>query len=128
VLFPGPIYGADRFTAYRDADIFAMTPTHAEQTSLAALEACAAGTPVLLTEQAPIPGLDAALAGLTVPSRLSTVSSALETMVDCQNRKEMGRRAAAFVVEHFSLETVVSKLEAIYAEVVYAGSDAVRVG
>jgi glycosyltransferase involved in cell wall biosynthesis len=117
VLFPGPIYGANRFAAYRDADVFAITPTHAEQTSLAALEACAVGTPVLVTEQAPIPGLEAAQAGLMVPSQLHAVSTALANLLDRQDRAEMGCRAAALVRDHFSWDTVTGVLESIYAEV-----------
>jgi glycosyltransferase involved in cell wall biosynthesis len=116
VLFPGPIYGPHRFAAYRDSDVFAMTPTHAEQTSLAALEACAVGTPVLVTEQAPIPGLDAAGAGVTVASQLPAISAALANLVDRNDRAEMGRRASTLVREHFSWNTVTHALESIYVE------------
>jgi glycosyltransferase involved in cell wall biosynthesis len=117
VLFPGPIYGAGRFAAYRDTDVFAMTPTHAEQTSLAALEACAVGTPVLVTEQAPIPGLESSEAGLMVPSELHAVSTGLANLLDRHDRPDMGRRAQALVRDHFSWETVTGILESIYAEV-----------
>src|SRR5262249_62334697 len=94
VLFTGPIYGADRFSAYRDADVFAMTPTHAEQTSLAALEACGAGTPALVTAQAPIPGLDSIDGGVTVPARLPSVATALAVLLDRTDRRDMGVRAS----------------------------------
>jgi glycosyltransferase involved in cell wall biosynthesis len=124
VLFPGPIYGADRFGAYHDADVFAITPTHAEQTSLAALEACAVGTPVLVTEQAPIPGLEAAQAGLSVPAQLPAVASALTNLLDRHDRSEMGSRARALVRDHFSWTTVTGVLESIYAEVVTPNSGA----
>jgi glycosyltransferase involved in cell wall biosynthesis len=117
VLFASGIYGVDRFTAYRDADIFAMTPTHAEQTSLAALEACAVGTPVVLTEQAPIPGLDAAGAGLTVHAEIAALAAALVDLIDRPDRREMGRRAAALVREHHSWNSVTTILESIYADV-----------
>ncbi len=124
VLLPGPVYGADRFGAYLDADIFAMTPTHAEQTSLAALEACAVGTPVVVTEQAPIPGLEAAQAGLIVPAQLDALSLALANMLDRDDRADMGRRAQVLVREHFSWDTVTGVLESIYAEVASARSRA----
>ncbi len=118
------MYGADRFGAYLDADIFAMTPTHAEQTSLAALEACAVGTPVVVTEQAPIPGLEAAQAGLIVPAQLDALSRALANMLDRDDRADMGRRAQVLVREHFSWDTVTGVLESIYAEVASARSRA----
>jgi glycosyltransferase involved in cell wall biosynthesis len=120
ILFPGPIYGADRFTAYRDADVFAITPTHAEQTSLAALEASAVGTPVLVTEQAPIPGLDAAGAGITVASTVPAVSAALAALLDRPDRRAMGERGSQLVRKQYSWSTVTSALESIYLEALAA--------
>ena len=57
--FVVPIYGEDRFRAYADADVFCLTPRHWEETSLASLEAAAVGTPVVVSQQAEIPGLPA---------------------------------------------------------------------
>ncbi|MBI4491375.1 MAG: glycosyltransferase [Chloroflexi bacterium] len=117
VLFPGPVYGRERFAAYRDADIFAITPSHHEQTSLAALEACACGTPVLVTEQAPIPGLDGAGAGITVPYEQAAVREALTRLVEAaEERRRMGERAAQLVRERFSWSVVASRLEGIYED------------
>jgi glycosyltransferase involved in cell wall biosynthesis len=63
VRFPGAIFGDDRFAAYRRADLFAITPTHFEETSLAAVEAASVGTPLLLGDEAEAPFLDAYGAG-----------------------------------------------------------------
>jgi glycosyltransferase involved in cell wall biosynthesis len=115
VVFSGPVYGEARFDAYRDADLFAITPSHAEQTSLAALEACACGTPTLVTEQAPIPGLDTAGAGLTVPYDVDAVRGALFQLLDA-DRATMGPRAAEMVRERFSWPAVVRVVEATYVE------------
>ncbi len=115
VVFSGPVYGDARFEAYRDADVFAITPSHAEQTSLAALEACASGTPALVTEQARIPGLDESGAGLTVPYDSEAVRSALARLLD-GDRTAMGARAAAMVRERFSWGVVSRVVEETYAE------------
>jgi glycosyltransferase involved in cell wall biosynthesis len=117
VLFPGPIYGPERFAAYRDADIFAMTPTHAEQTSLAALEACAVGTPVVLSEQAPIPWIDAVDGGVVVPSSPEGVAAALARVLDRADRRGMGQRAQHLIAQRHSWATVTEMLESIYQEV-----------
>ena len=69
VRFAGPLYGSDRFAAYGDADVFCLTPRHWEETSVAALEAAACGTPVVVTEQSEIPGLGASGGGFVVPLR-----------------------------------------------------------
>ena len=45
--FAGALYGRDALPVYVDADLFCITPTHFEETSLAALTACACGTPAL---------------------------------------------------------------------------------
>ena len=55
--FVGPLYSRDRFAAYADADVFCLTPRHWEETSVAALEAAAAGTAIVVTEQTDIPGI-----------------------------------------------------------------------
>jgi glycosyltransferase involved in cell wall biosynthesis len=121
VLFPGPIYGAERFVAYREADVFAITPTHAEQTSLAALEACAVGTPVVVTEQAPIPGLDRVDGGVTVLCQPEKVAAALANILDRPDRREMGQRARTLIAEHHSWARVTGVLESIYEEVARGG-------
>jgi glycosyltransferase involved in cell wall biosynthesis len=116
VVFCGPLYGDARFDAYVDADLFALTPSHAEQTSLAALEACACGTPALVTEQTPIPDLDAACAGMTVAHDVDAVASALSQLLDT-NLKKMGERAAALIRRRFALPVVTAELENVYFEI-----------
>lgn len=54
-----PAFELARIQAYVDADVFAVAATTYEETSLAALEAVACGTPCVLTRQCEIPGLDA---------------------------------------------------------------------
>src|SRR6266511_1514948 len=67
VTLVGPVYGEERFSAYADADVFCLTPRHWEETSVAALEAAAVGTPLVVTEQADIPGLAESGGGFVVP-------------------------------------------------------------
>ena len=52
-----PAYEVARVQAYVDADVFGVAATTYEETSLAALEAVASGTPCVLTKQCEIPGL-----------------------------------------------------------------------
>lgn len=68
VVFPGPIFGSDRFAAYRRASLFAITPRHFEETSLAAVEAASVGTALLLGDEAESPFLDSYGAGWRVPA------------------------------------------------------------
>lgn len=109
VRFAGPLYGADRFTAYADADVFALTPRHWEETSVATLEAAACGTPVVVTEQAEIPGLDASGGGFVVPLREEDIRRAVSAAL--AGGREMGERARAHVLAQHGRDAVVAQLE-----------------
>lgn len=109
IRFAGPLYGGDRFTAYADADVFALTPRHWEETSLATLEAAACGTPVVVTEQTEIPGLDASGGGFVVPLRPEEIRSALAAAL--AGGREMGARARAHVLAQHGRDAVVAQLE-----------------
>jgi glycosyltransferase involved in cell wall biosynthesis len=109
VRFAGPLYGADRFGAYRDADVFCLTPRHWEETSVAALEAAALGTPVVVSEQAEIPGLTASGGGFVVPLRGEDIREAVAGAL--RGGAEMGERARAHVLEQHGRERVVRRLE-----------------
>jgi glycosyltransferase involved in cell wall biosynthesis len=109
ILFAGPLYGADRFTAYADADVFALTPPHWEETSVASLEAAACGTPVVVSEQAEIPGLNASGGGFVVPLRHEDVRRAVEAAI--ADRPQMGARARDHVLGQHGTHRVVEQLE-----------------
>ena len=52
VRFAGPVFGADKWTLYRNADFFVL-PTFSENFGIVVAEALASGTPVITTEGAP---------------------------------------------------------------------------
>ena len=64
--FSGPIFGDDKWAAYRDADVFVL-PSRNENFGNTAAEAVAAGTPVIVTEQCGIAPHLKDIAGLVVP-------------------------------------------------------------
>ncbi|HEX5501410.1 MAG TPA: glycosyltransferase [Thermomicrobiales bacterium] len=116
VLLPGPIYGPERLTAYVDADIFAFSPSYYEETSTAALEALACGTPVVITEQSGIPWLAEYGAGVEVPHDLVAFGAALARCLDEGARRDLAANARRLITERFSWERVVEALERTYAE------------
>jgi glycosyltransferase involved in cell wall biosynthesis len=109
VRFVGPLYGDDRFDAYGDADVFCLTPRHWEETSVAALEAAACGTPVVVTEQADIPNLSASGGGFVVPLERGAIRDAVRTALE--RRAEMGEAARRLVQEQHARGAVVERLE-----------------
>jgi glycosyltransferase involved in cell wall biosynthesis len=121
VTMTGPIYGPQRIAAYRDADVFTATPIYDEETSLAALEACAAGTPVIVTRQASIPWLEDYRAGLTINADAAELAGALrEVLGRAETRAAMGRRAKQMVEERFSLTKIVDRVEETYLAILSA--------
>jgi len=121
VLFPGPIYGADRLTAYVDADLFALTPGVFEETSLAALEACACGTGCVITRQCEIPGLDESNAGLTVEYEMGQIARALTVGLRENCAPNWGANARRMVLDRFTTETVARMHEQFFAELCNQG-------
>jgi poly(glycerol-phosphate) alpha-glucosyltransferase len=119
VLFPGGIYGEDRLGAYVDADVFALTPAVYEETSLAALEAAACGTPTVLSPQCEIPGLVTAQGGLVVERRSEAISEALQYLLKDETlRHRMGDHARRHVASTLTVEIVAGQHEAIFGELV----------
>jgi glycosyltransferase involved in cell wall biosynthesis len=116
--FLGALYGPERFHAYADADLFALTPRHWEETSVAALEAGASGTGLVLTEQSDIPGLVESGGGLVVPCQVEAVRAALRSALP--RTAELGDRAREHVRAQHGREAVVAQLERTLAAVAAA--------
>jgi glycosyltransferase involved in cell wall biosynthesis len=107
--FIGPLYGEERFQAYADADVFCLTPRHWEETSLAALEAAAVGTPLVVTEQADVPGLAESGGGLVVPLDVPVIREAVRTAL--ARADEMGPKARLLIERQHGAPAVVEQLE-----------------
>jgi glycosyltransferase involved in cell wall biosynthesis len=109
--FVGPVYGDDRFALYRRADLFALTPNHFEETSLAAIEAASVGTALLLGDEAEAPYLDEYQAGWRVPPG-APPGPVLEKALAADLRRT-GANAQQMVVERHLWSAVGARMEAI---------------
>ncbi len=117
VIFTGPIYERGRIKAYRDADVFIITPRHFEETSLASLEAAACGTPIIVNQKCQVPYLDEYWAGITL--KKETPREIRDAVCHVFTQKEkMGKMARKMIIENFTLEKVIGDLERTYHEVV----------
>jgi glycosyltransferase involved in cell wall biosynthesis len=115
VQFTGPIFGASKWAAYRDADVFVL-PSQNENFGNTAAEAVAAGTPVIVTEQCGIAPLLKDEAGLVVRHDCTALSEALERVL---NEAELRTRLAAGstkVGARLGWDEPVRELEALYAK------------
>lgn len=119
VFFAGLLNGKDKIAALKSADIF-ITPSYSESFGLAAVEAMAAGLPVILTEGVAIAEeVSAAGAGLIVSKNQPAISHALISLLaDGKLRDSLGEGAEKFVKENFSAFGVSEKFFKLYQGIV----------
>lgn len=118
-VFTGMVLGDDKWRLLRAADVFVL-PSHHESSPVAVMEATAAGTPVIISDQVGIHReIAEAGAGLVTTLDPADVAAAIGRLLDDPDIAErMGRAGAALAAERFSWERVASDVEALYEEVV----------
>ena len=80
VRFCGPLFGEEKWAAYRDADVFVL-PSQNENFGNAAAEAAAVGTPVIVTENCGIAPLLQGVAGLVSRHDVGSLCTAIERIL-----------------------------------------------
>ncbi len=128
VRLVGRIIPAEVLQRLRGADLFVLS-SHEEGIANAALEAMAAGLPVVTTNaggmaEAIRDGVD----GYVVPVRdIPALADRIERLLaDPSLRERMGRSARRRCIDEFSLHRQVEQFEYIYRQAVEAGQEASR--
>lgn len=115
-IFPGPLYGRDKLSAYVDADIFAL-PSRSENFGNTVLEAMACGKPVLVTSSCGVSEYLAGGAGCVADCSAEGLYRGLSKLaLDASARRVMGRKAAEDV-RQFAWPGIIRDLEALYLSV-----------
>jgi glycosyltransferase involved in cell wall biosynthesis len=112
--FSGPLYGEEKWAAYRDADVFVL-PSQNENFGNTAAEAAAAGTPVVVTEQCGIAPFVKDAAGLVVAHDETSVAKALERLLSDPQLHAKFVSGCAQLTARLGWEEPVSQMEALYA-------------
>jgi glycosyltransferase involved in cell wall biosynthesis len=120
VKFSGPLYGDDKWAAYRDADVFVL-PSQNENFGNTAAEAVAARTPVVVTEQCGIAPLIKDVAGLVVAHDETSVTNALERLLRDPQMHAKFVSGCAELTSRLSWEEPVSQMETLYATLTTPG-------
>jgi len=122
VLFTGPLYGKDKLEAYIDADVYVL-PSVYETFPMTVLEACACGTPVVVTDRCGIADTINGQVGLVVPYERDQLSSAISRILSNDElRQQFGEKGRLLVREKFNWSKIVDQLEDIYQAVLTKGS------
>ncbi len=121
VAFVGRVPPADLPAHYAAADLFVLPSiSRLEAFGIAALEAMASGTPVVVSN---VPGIreviDDGVEGLLAePMNPGDLATKMRTLLeDPERRRAMGERGRRKVEAVFSVERVVDRLERLYAKV-----------
>lgn len=115
VIIPGPIYGEKKIQAYVDADVY-VQPSIYDCFPNSVFEACACGTPVILTNECGISDLIDNNAGISISRNKYKLAAALKSILtDSQLAKKYGEQGRRMVLENYSFDTVVTKIEECYA-------------
>ena len=80
VVFSGAVFGAAKWAAYRDANVFVL-PSQNENFGNTAAEAAACGTPVVVTENCGVAPLLRGLAGIVVAHETRAVAQAVKQIL-----------------------------------------------
>jgi glycosyltransferase involved in cell wall biosynthesis len=114
VIFCDPLYGPARLAAYVDADVFVQMPRVYEETTLAALEACACGTPCVVTKKCEIPGLEEAGVGRVVESSVDAVAEAMRETLCAPSSERRRALIRDFIRARFSSTQIAAEYIAAF--------------
>ena len=110
VLFTGMLHGTERIAAMVDADLFVL-PSYQENFGMVVVEALAAGTAVVISDQVNIHDVitDHEL-GEVVPTDVQPLADALRRWLgDAQRREAIGARARSFVTAHYDWRRIAER-------------------
>ncbi len=118
IVFSGYLEGKARLGALAAGDIFAL-PATGEGQPMAALEAMAAGLPVVLSPGCNLGAAAEFGAGYVVEASAVAFADKLSRLLsDTAMREAMGLRARQLAVERYSWRKIAERLEEVYASLV----------
>lgn len=123
VSVEGPLYGAERQDAYREAAIFVLASRN-ENFGMTVAEALAAGTPVISTKGAPWGGLIDERCGWWVDHGPESLASALLSAIATPDgeRSAMGARGRAWMERDYSWDAVAATMLDVYGWLRHGGA------
>ncbi len=118
VVFTGPLYGKDKYTAYNSATIYIL-PSRYEIFGNTILEACACSTPVIITDRCGISPKIANIAGEVVRFDVTELSAAIEKLLsDKSLREKYGSNGRSLVEKKYTWDKVAKQFEDIYRKAI----------
>jgi glycosyltransferase involved in cell wall biosynthesis len=113
VHFAGAVFGDEKWSAYRDADVFVL-PSQNENFGNTAAEAVACGTPVVLTRQCGIAPILKDRAALVVDHHAAEIAQALLLLLTDRSVRDRLSAACPAVAAELGWELPVRQMETLY--------------
>jgi glycosyltransferase involved in cell wall biosynthesis len=118
VILTGLLAGDEVFAAYRDADLFVL-PARTDTFPSVLMEACQAGTPMVVTEGCEIAGLLRDRVAEVTPFDPDCFAEAMDRLLDDRSLYlRYQTNCPLLVEEEFSLSRSIDKLESLYRRVI----------
>jgi glycosyltransferase involved in cell wall biosynthesis len=118
ILLPGLLSGSDVLTAFVDADLFVL-PSRVDTFPMAMVEACLAGTPMVVTENCGIANLVRGQVADVVPFDAEAFSKAMDMLLNDKEKYALYKTNTKKMLEEtFSVDVIVNRIEDLYHRVV----------
>lgn len=116
VEFVGPLYGAEKSSAYFGADLYVL-PSHSENFGMTVAEALAHGCPVLVSRGTPWAGVEEEGCGWWVDHNVADIADALDRAMSLPRAAllEMGAKGHEWMRREFGWSAVAARMETSYA-------------
>lgn len=120
--FAEPLYGADKWSAYRDADLFVL-PTRSENFGITVAEALAAGTPAIVTKGAPWQGLQTYQSGWWIDIGVDALVASLDEAMALSPDElaQRGINGREWMTREFLWSNLAKKMDQTYRWLIEGG-------
>lgn len=115
VKFIDPIWGREKISAYKSADIFVI-PSRYDTMTIVAMEAAILGTPIIITKQCDFNEIKKSNGAVLVNANIKDISKALKNTLKNKNLNLMGKKLKKYIKINYNWNLVSKNFEKMFKE------------